>query len=78
MKSCLTQKKFQTLGISETATLTKVGTDFRVYDWKTAIKVLFKPTTSWSLQFNQCKRFILRRSKQRDNVLVRGEVFLQE
>lgn len=27
------------------------------------------------MKFNQCKRFILRRSKQRDNVLVKGEVF---
>lgn len=61
--------------ISDNATLRKIGVDCPVYDWKTAVKDVLKPTTSWSIQFNQCKRFILRRSKQRDNVLVRGEVF---
>ncbi|CAH2100340.1 unnamed protein product [Euphydryas editha] len=51
--------------------------DCPVYDGKTAVKDVLKPTTSWSTQFNQCKCFILRRFKQRDNVLVRGEVFFK-
>lgn len=34
-----------------------------------------KPTTIWNIKFNECKRFILRRSKKHDNVLVRGEIY---
>lgn len=61
--------------VSENATLVKFGEDCTVFDWKTSIKDIVKPTTTWNIQFNQCKRFILRRSKKPGNVLVRGEVY---
>ncbi|CAH2102032.1 unnamed protein product [Euphydryas editha] len=61
--------------VSEHATLIKFGKDCMVFDWKTTVKDILKPTTTWNIQFNQCKRFILRRSKKPGNVLVRGEIF---
>lgn len=61
--------------VSETATLVKFGEDCTVMDWKTSTKDIVKPTTTWNIQFNQCKRFILRRSKKPGNVLVRGEIY---
>lgn len=38
------------------------------------MKEVLKQTSSWNIPFQQCKRFVLRRSKQPGNVLVRGEL----
>ena len=63
--------------VAETATLVELGKDCPILDWRGSVKNIIKPTTSWSIQFKECKRFILKRSKKIGNVLVRGELFYQ-
>ncbi|KAJ8728939.1 hypothetical protein PYW07_006635 [Mythimna separata] len=43
-----------------------------VKDWKTALGNINRPTGNWHFQFNQCKRFFLKRNRSND-VYVRGE-----
>lgn len=43
-----------------------------VKDWKTALGNVIRPPGNWHFQFNQCKRFFLRRSRSND-VYVKGE-----
>lgn len=58
---------------SEHSTVFKMGTDMKVYNWKTLVDTYFKKTALWHFKFNEAKRFILTRSKQQ-NILVRGEI----
>lgn len=44
-----------------------------VRDWKSAYAPIIKPTTSWHVQFQKCKRFFLTRSKT-NNLLLQGEL----
>lgn len=60
--------------IKESSSVVKFGTECFVCDWREAVKKVVKPTTSWTIPIKNCKRFILRRSKQVGNVLVRGEL----
>lgn len=60
--------------ISETSTIIRFGDDCPVLDWRSSVKSILKVTTSWPLQFKECKRFILRRTKAPGNVLIRGEL----
>lgn len=59
---------------SEHSTVFKMGTDLKVHNWKTLVETYFKKTTSWHFKFNEAKRFILNKSRQQNNVMVRGEV----
>lgn len=43
-----------------------------VKDWKTALGNVIRPPGNWHFQFNQCKRFFLRRSRSND-VYIKGE-----
>lgn len=69
--------------VSENATLVKFCEDCTVFNWKTSIKDIVKPTRTWNIPFNQYKRFILRRSKKPGNEHVtaryhkhvRGEIY---
>lgn len=56
--------------IKESSSVVKFGVDCIVYDWRDAVKQVLNPTTS----FKECKRFILKRSKQEGNIIVRGEL----
>lgn len=60
--------------ISKFSTVTKLGDECEVLDWKTASQEVFKPVGNWRLKFKLCKRFILRRSKRVGNVLVGGHL----
>lgn len=60
--------------ISEHATVTSLS-NILVYDWKTSVQNTVKAPAQLHFKITQCKRFILRRSKKIDNVLVRGELF---
>ncbi|GBP44071.1 hypothetical protein EVAR_85225_1 [Eumeta japonica] len=57
--------------ITQYCKLTPLDT-IAVQDWKSAYAPIIKPTTSWHLQFQKCKRFFLTRSKT-NNLLVQGE-----
>ncbi|CAB3232069.1 unnamed protein product [Arctia plantaginis] len=61
--------------ISRFSTVTKLGVDCEVLDWKTASQEVFKPVGNWHFQFKLCKRFILRRSKRAGNVLIGGHLY---
>ncbi|KAJ4451587.1 hypothetical protein ANN_03056 [Periplaneta americana] len=57
----------------ESGTVTRVGLDFEVHDWKIATEVAVKKPSNWHFQYFPCKRFIFQRG--RNNVgLVQGEV----
>ncbi|CAF4890430.1 unnamed protein product [Pieris macdunnoughi] len=43
-----------------------------VKDWKTALGNVIRPPGNWHFQFNQCKRFFLKRNRSND-VYVKGE-----
>lgn len=58
-------------------TVSKLGEDCKVYDWKKSGTELFKKPGQWHFQFSFCKRFILSRTKSLTNVLIRGEVSYQ-
>ncbi|XP_045451968.1 uncharacterized protein LOC123667932 [Melitaea cinxia] len=60
--------------IGKYATITEL-TSVPIYDWKTCVLQVLKTTAQFHFKISQCKRFILKRSKTRENVLVRGEVF---
>lgn len=59
--------------IKSRAKVLRMGQDFKVFDWKTATKNVFKSTTNWHFKFKPTKRFIFTRGK--DNILIRGESF---
>lgn len=61
--------------LGERSTLIKLGNDCPVFNWRDAVKNVFKPTASWRMKFKQCKRFVLRRSKIAGNVLIKGELY---
>lgn len=60
--------------ITECSSIVKFGSDCIVRDWRDSVRKVLKQTTSWSVQFKECKRFILKRSKKAGNVLIRGEL----
>lgn len=61
--------------ISEGATIIKVGGDFPVYDFKSAAETIIKAPGQWKVNFSQCKRFFIKRSKRGGNAVVNGELF---
>ncbi|CAG9793983.1 unnamed protein product [Diatraea saccharalis] len=60
--------------LRESSSIVKFGNDCVVNDWRESVRKVLKQTTSWSVQFKDCKRFILKRSKKVGNVLIRGEL----
>ncbi|CAH4029298.1 unnamed protein product [Pieris brassicae] len=56
--------------ISKFSTVTALGTDFEVFDWKTASQEVFKPVGSWHFRFKLCKR-----SKRPRNVKIEGHLY---
>lgn len=60
--------------IKESSSVLKFRTECAVNDWRQAMKRVLKPMTQWSIAFKNYKRFILKRSKQAENFLVRGEL----
>lgn len=60
--------------ISKFSTVNALGTDFEVFDWKTASQEVFKHVGSWHFRFKNCKRYILKRSKRAGNVMIEGHL----
>ncbi|KAI4454135.1 hat family dimerization domaincontaining protein-related [Holotrichia oblita] len=58
---------------SESATTVELGQECRVFDWKTAVQEVLKPSGSWGFKFKECKRYFLKRVRS-GNVVIRGEV----
>uniref|UniRef100_A0A1B6DYJ6 Uncharacterized protein n=1 Tax=Clastoptera arizonana TaxID=38151 RepID=A0A1B6DYJ6_9HEMI len=44
------------------------------YDWKQTFEKTVRPTGQWHFQFNPSKRFHLKKSVSRNDIVVRGEV----
>ncbi|CAH3877216.1 unnamed protein product [Pieris brassicae] len=53
----------------------RLGTDFEVFDWKTASQEVFKPVGSWHFRFKLCKRYVLKRSKRPGRVKIEGHLY---
>ncbi|KAJ8949785.1 hypothetical protein NQ314_008112 [Rhamnusium bicolor] len=59
--------------ISESSTVIRMGTDCRIFDWKSSLQQVLKLPGQWHFQFKASKRFYLERSLSGNNILVRGE-----
>lgn len=59
--------------ISKKATVSNLGDDCTVYDFKNKANYIFKKTTDWHFKFNECKRFINTLSVKNKVLLLRGE-----
>lgn len=46
-----------------------------MFDWKTSIQNIVKVPAQLHFKISQCKRIIIRRSKNQGSVLIRGELF---
>lgn len=53
-------------------TVLRLGRDFNFYDWKSTVSNVLKKPGSWHFQFNQSKRFFIRRDKN-NKIAVKGE-----
>nr|CAH7741572.1 unnamed protein product [Callosobruchus chinensis] len=54
-------------------TVKKIGKDWSLLDWRSAIKDVMKPTNGLHFQLLACKRFILTKQNTK-NILVQGEL----
>lgn len=54
-------------------TVLNLGTEIEVLDWKTASNEVLKSTSGMHFSIKESKRFIIKRNKQKSNVLVRAE-----
>lgn len=45
----------------------------KIYDWKQSVNYIFKLPGQWHFKFHKSKRILFRRSKNMDNVLIKGE-----
>lgn len=60
--------------IGEYATVTKLH-NIDVLDWKTSIQNIVKAPAQLHFKISQCKRIIIRRTKNQRDVMIRGELF---
>ncbi|CAB3232297.1 unnamed protein product [Arctia plantaginis] len=58
---------------NEHGTVLKLGSEIIVQDWKEASTEILKGTNAMHFSIKQCKRFFIKRNKQKLNVLVRAE-----
>ncbi|CAF4945803.1 unnamed protein product [Pieris macdunnoughi] len=63
--------------MAEHAMVYKLGTEVPVYDYRTAVGEVVKPTNEWHFQITKIKRVILRRGKRTHKILTRGEISYQ-
>lgn len=60
---------------SEFSTVLKVGEDFPIYDFKTVCEEYLKPLSVLHFKLLQVKRIFFTKSRDGNNILVRGEYF---
>lgn len=59
---------------SKNASVTHLGQNCSVFNWKQTISDILKPTGTWHFSFKNTKRFLLKKCKT-GNVLIRGELY---
>lgn len=52
-------------------TVTQLGVDYPVYDWKASMQAVFKPPSGWHFKLKFCKRISIKKSK--NGIVIRGE-----
>lgn len=57
----------------EHGTVLKLGSEVIVQNWKEASTEILKGTNAMHFSIKQCKRFFIKRNKQKHNILVRAE-----
>lgn len=57
----------------EHGTVLKLGSEIIIQDWKEASTEILKGANAMHFSIKQCKRFFIKRNKQKLNVLVRAE-----
>lgn len=61
--------------ISRFATVVNVGSECEVFDWRNEAYKVFKKTNEWHFKFAPTKKFCLKRSKNKNQILIKGEHF---
>lgn len=57
----------------EHATILNLGRDVQAQEWKEASTKILKSTSAMHFSIKKCKRFFLKRNRQKTNILVRAE-----